>query len=212
MSDHNEVSNNSGPASSAEPSMEEILASIRRILKEDEAATDPDTPEDEGILRLDASMIATPAYNQTAPDHFEPEPEPEYDPEPVYQPAAYTTSGGHDAIDTRPEPVHESFSSGPEPVIFHPQEPQSMQEIVPPPNGLVSEDAAGDVARTIGSLINSISQDRNVSVSRGGITIEDIVREEIRPVLKAWFDTHLPSLVERIVRSEIARVVERTQI
>jgi cell pole-organizing protein PopZ len=60
--------------------------------------------------------------------------------------------------------------------------------------------------------MQSISTERAVSVSRGGITIEDIVREEIRPVLKAWFDTHLPTLVERIVRAEIGRVVDRTQV
>ena len=38
MSDSNDISNNSGPGSAAEPSMEEILASIRRILKEDEGS------------------------------------------------------------------------------------------------------------------------------------------------------------------------------
>jgi cell pole-organizing protein PopZ len=37
------------------------------------------------------------------------------------------------------------------------------------------------------------------------------VREEIKPVLKAWLDTHLPTLVERIVRTEIERVVEQSK-
>jgi cell pole-organizing protein PopZ len=49
-------------------------------------------------------------------------------------------------------------------------------------------------------------------VTRGGLTIEDIVREEIKPILKSWLDSHLPTLVERIVRSEIERLVDRTQI
>lgn len=236
MSDSNEVSNNAGPASSAEPSMEEILASIRRILKEDEATPDPIQTEDEEPLRLDASMIAPPLNIHTATEppapepHAEPEfaPEPRYEPEPepapepepepaptVYFAHGYASQSGstnYETIDTKDEPVHELDQSGHEPDMIHEQEPISMQEFVESPKGLVSEDAAGDVARTIGSLINSISHDRNVAVSRGGTTIEDIVREEIRPVLKAWFDTHLPSLVERIVRSEIARVVERTQI
>ena len=43
----------------------------------------------------------------------------------------------------------------------------------------------------------------------GGPTIEDIVREELRPLLKQWLDTNLPPLVERLVRTEIERVVGR---
>jgi cell pole-organizing protein PopZ len=50
-----------------------------------------------------------------------------------------------------------------------------------------------------------------VQVGRPGVTIEDLVREEIKPVLKAWLDSHLPSLVERVVRAEIGRVVDRMQ-
>ena len=46
-------------------------------------------------------------------------------------------------------------------------------------------------------------------VRSGGPTIEDIVREEIRPLLKDWLDANLPPLVERLVRVEIERVVGR---
>jgi hypothetical protein len=38
-------------------------------------------------------------------------------------------------------------------------------------------------------------------------TLEDIVREMLRPLLQAWLDGHLPGIVERLVREEIARVV-----
>ena len=48
-----------------------------------------------------------------------------------------------------------------------------------------------------------------MQVHSGGPTIEDIVREELRPLLKAWLDTNLPPLVERLVRVEIERVVGR---
>jgi len=33
-----------------------------------------------------------------------------------------------------------------------------------------------------------------------------MTREILRPMLKAWLDEHLPSLVERLVRAEIQRV------
>ena len=39
--------------------------------------------------------------------------------------------------------------------------------------------------------------------------MEDIVRAELRPMLKEWLDTNLPAMVERLVRAEIERVVGR---
>jgi cell pole-organizing protein PopZ len=46
-------------------------------------------------------------------------------------------------------------------------------------------------------------------VRSDGPTVEDIVREEMRPLLKSWLDANLPPLVERLVRVEIERVVGR---
>jgi cell pole-organizing protein PopZ len=89
---------------------------------------------------------------------------------------------------------------------------EPMEDHVRAPEGIISQQASNEIANTIGSLVRNISHEKSVAVSRGGITIEDIVREEIKPVLKAWLDTHLPSLVERIVRAEIERVVDRTQL
>jgi cell pole-organizing protein PopZ len=80
------------------------------------------------------------------------------------------------------------------------------------PHALLGETASSMVANTIGSLVRNISSERSAAISRGGPTIEDIVREEIKPILKGWLDSHLPILVERIVRSEIERLVDRTQI
>ncbi|OYV28547.1 MAG: hypothetical protein B7Z81_15675 [Acidocella sp. 20-61-6] len=80
------------------------------------------------------------------------------------------------------------------------------------PDGLIGQHAANEISNTIGAMVRSVAQERAVAVSRMGTTIEDIVREELRPVLKAWLDTHLPSLVERIVRAEIERVIDRSQL
>ena len=43
----------------------------------------------------------------------------------------------------------------------------------------------------------------------GGPTIEQMIREELRPLLKGWLDARLPDLVDRAVRAEIARIVGR---
>jgi len=54
-----------------------------------------------------------------------------------------------------------------------------------------------------------VSSERGSQVYRSGPSIEDVVREEIRPILRDWLDSHLPPLVERLVRAEIERVVNR---
>ncbi|MBC7431293.1 MAG: DUF2497 domain-containing protein [Rubritepida sp.] len=67
--------------------------------------------------------------------------------------------------------------------------------------------AAGPASR--GQLLRAVSQERPATVTRGGPSIEDVVREEVRPILKEWLDAHLPGIVERAVRAEIERVVGR---
>jgi cell pole-organizing protein PopZ len=37
-------------------------------------------------------------------------------------------------------------------------------------------------------------------------TLEDMMREMLRPMLRAWLDDNLPSMVERLVREEIERI------
>ncbi len=194
MSDSNDISNSSGPGSAAEPSMEEILASIRRILKEDEGSFSGGDEADDELLVLDVSMIAAPADISSATE----------------LPAETALIATHEAV-FMPEdaPVHLAAGPGwgPEELIDEPVAPEpervamalllekekDMDDQVQPPESLVSEATRNDIANSVGALVHSISQERAVSVSRGGLTIEDIVREEIKPVLKAWLDTHLPS-------------------
>jgi cell pole-organizing protein PopZ len=154
------------PAASgaADPSMEDILASIRRILSDDEAeAASPAAAKTEAdnVLELDSTMI-------------------------VAEPAAATPTEA-------PPP---------------PQTPP--QAAAPSSGGLVAPAAAAAAASSVGSLVRTLIAEREqVATHRGGPTIEDVVREEIRPLLKQWLDTNLPQLVERLVRLEIERVVGR---
>jgi cell pole-organizing protein PopZ len=75
---------------------------------------------------------------------------------------------------------------------------------------LLGPEATAAAASSVGSLLRTLVAERQqVAVHRGGPTIEDLVREEIRPVLKEWLDANLPPLVERLVRAEIERVVGR---
>jgi cell pole-organizing protein PopZ len=77
------------------------------------------------------------------------------------------------------------------------------------PETLVAPEAATATAGLVGDLLRTLSAERTTRVHSGGPTIEDLVRQEMRPLLKGWLDAHLPPLVERLVRAEIERVVGR---
>ena len=55
----------------------------------------------------------------------------------------------------------------------------------------------------VNSAFNTLAQTVLVQNAR---TLEDLVREMLRPMLKAWLDDNLPGMVERLVRAEIERV------
>ena len=73
----------------------------------------------------------------------------------------------------------------------------------------VKNAAAAAATAAVGQLLRAVSSERGATVTRGGPSIEDVVREELRPLLKAWLDAHLPATVERLVRAEIERVMAR---
>lgn len=204
MSEDSGISNNAGPSSGAEPSMEEILASIRRILTEEEnerAAVPQHEEADDDIFVLDSAMVSPNAADmpQESQGHF--------------ASAGYFDSHGVAAQPPLDQQQYIPASVITPESIFNAlsQKENYMDDQVQSPEGLVSDKAASEIANTFGSLVRSVSTERSVQVGRPGVTIEDLVREEIKPVLKAWLDSHLPSLVERVVRAEIGRVVDRMQ-
>lgn len=197
MSESGSDFNNLAAGGGAEPSMEEIQASIRRILREEEESQNAlREDQDDDVLQLDSSMLAEPFaavrddMNSQASD-----------PGPANMPA-----GREGELNIYQPPTASQNNVH----LQETKEEDLMEDNVQIPKGLVGDEASNSIANTIGSLVHSISTERAVAVSRGGITIEDLVREEIKPVLKAWLDTQLPSLVERVVRAEIKRVIDRT--
>ncbi|MBP0492817.1 DUF2497 domain-containing protein [Roseomonas sp. SG15] len=171
--------------------MEDILASIRKILNEEEAA-----PPSE------AAPTARPVPA--------PQPAPNADPEPLELTEAMLVAPPADAaalaLPERP----------PEPAVNPALPPPPVQAALPEPSpemrddGLVAPATAAAAAALIGQLARTVAAERTAPVHRGGPSIEDVVREEVRPMLKAWMDAHLPTLVERLVRTEIERVVSRS--
>lgn len=175
--------------------MEEILASIRRIIADDtaqEGKTPPRAPEApkpaapaSGAAMSQADIDAMLAGQED--DDGVLELTEEVEPEPVAAPAGFRQVAANDVVfrDDEPAPA----PAAPEPVRF------------PAPNveNLLSPATNAAVSAAFGSLASTM-------LAENSRTIEDLVREMLRPMLKAWLDDNLPGLVERMVRAEIERV------
>lgn len=165
---------------SQEPTMEEILASIRRIISEDDAPAEP------------AAEAAPP------PPPPEPEPEPiSFDddvldltdpiaPEPELPPLE--TVGDLDVYSPEPEPAYTPPPAAP---VFDRDEVADQ---------LVGVSAASAAASAFGSLSSALLMPKD------GRTLEDVVRELLRPLLKEWLDQNLPRIVETKVEEEVQRI------
>ncbi|TDH64091.1 DUF2497 domain-containing protein [Dankookia rubra] len=179
--------------------MEDILASIRRILSEDEASPAPQPEAGAGA----AQPAVTPAEDEPldlTEEMLVPAPAPSA-PVPVAP-----------VVDASPPPAVVALpvaEPAPEPAAPPAAEPAGAPASPPEDRALLGAAAAAAAAASVGSLLRAVAADRSSSVHRGGPSIEDVVREELRPLLKDWLDAHLPPLVERLVRAEIERVVGR---
>lgn len=247
------------PAKVQEPSMEEILASIRRIIADDEAkpadakpaepkpvaASAPPPAKPEPAPPPAKMMDIPPSAIAPKPAAAAPKPAP---PPPVPEPAASNNQDDIDAMlasldaatpeaDIRPaqpeaqpdadvfELTDEMAVSDPAPGIssFNKIEPQDDIEFtettaaralhrqpayepppfesadVPPAQQILSRTTVSAVESAFNSLANTV-------LSNNARTLEDLVKEMLRPMLKSWLDDNLPGLVERIVKAEIERV------
>jgi len=199
-------------AKGQEPSMEEILASIRRIIADDDPsrgakageaaapaprpAPPPPAPKDDEI----DSMLAQ-LQGASRPSPVE---EPAADildlteqmtvQEPPAMPAFRTIDGQSDVVfdDAPPEPPPSAPPPAPRPLPERRLAPESDRSLISAATGAAVDSAFNTLAQTV--------------LVQNGRTLEDLVREMLRPMLKTWLDDNLPGMVERLVRAEIERV------
>lgn len=233
--------------------MEEILASIRRIIADDEAK-----PAEKAVSAAASAGSASPS---AAPPAAKPavmtdippsaiaaaQPTPAKAPVPVPGPLPAATNSqddidamlaGLDAATSEAEvrpplPDGEVFDltdemalPDPQPAPFRKVEPEDDLEFsetmavsapraqqrqpafeppplyespVAPPQQMLSRSTVSAVESAFNTLANTV-------LSNNARTLEDLVKEMLRPMLKSWLDDNLPGLVERIVKAEIERV------
>ncbi|WFU68661.1 DUF2497 domain-containing protein [Bradyrhizobium sp. CB2312] len=250
------------PAKVTEPSMEEILASIRRIIADDEAKPPPadaakpekaaapaTPPKPQAINDIPPSKVAPakPAAEKPAPPPVAkpapapPPPPPAADAGPNSQDDIDALLAGLDAATPAPEVRAPEPEPEPEPDVLEltdemaveptpPPPPPSFRKVEPrddlefaesppprpapsPSYAPVDFDApplppqqpilAQSTVSAVESAFNSLA---HTVLSSNARTLEDLVKEMLRPMLKSWLDDNLPGLVERIVKAEIERV------
>jgi uncharacterized protein len=173
-----------GAPAANDPSMEDILASIRRILSEEEPGT--------AAAAAPATALESPAPDEKPDDVL------------VLDPSMLVEDEEEAAAPSPPSPAE------PAPSVARLTAAPSMGSMeIMPPSALLAPETEAAATTSVGNLMRSLATERTMRVHRGGPTIEDIVREELRPLLKQWLDAHLPDLVERLVQAEIERVVHR---
>ena len=175
-----------------EPSMEEILASIRNIISEERPGMGP-LPSAAPRSAPIAEPMPTPAVAERA--------QPAERAEPIMPRVVWPKPGTEPAAASEATPVAVDHQLKQTPA-FEPAAPPRRVEPAPtgePAQPLISAEANAAIIHSFDAL--SVS----VAAQNSGV-IESAVREMIRPMLKAWLDDHLPTMVENLVKAEIQRV------
>lgn len=214
----------SSAKAATEPSMEDILSSIRQIIADEDApAAEAEQANDQSAVDDAFDSIDVSGDEEMSTDDVDAL----FDDVPVVS----DDDLGFDSVDdddddilelSAPEPA---VAASPEPVVAASAEEESIGlsfdeegvvevETAPAPvpapapkaapapaktESLISENVAASVKSSFGALHGGMG----VSSSS---TIEGLVSEMLRPMLKEWLDENLPETVERLVREEIQRI------
>ena len=194
-----------------EPTMEEILASIRRIISEDDAPAETATAAPDPQPEAEAEDAPSPALMDETPSMQAPEAAEEdvLELTEAYEPPAAESIGDLDVSAAEPEPfpaapVSESVFA-PEPVEVHtPEHPSAPTTQY---DSLVGDSAAASAASAFAGFASTLKKPEPADVEfPSGPTIDEMVRGLLRPMLKEWLDANLPAIVETQVRKEVERI------
>lgn len=194
----------------AEPSMEDILSSIKRIIAEDSEAA-LSSPRVKRAVGLTPMVPSEAVEDQSSRIDDEDEPD-----------VLELT----DEVDDRPVPAPESATFRPAPALQPAAQRTSAPDLQPESEPVAAvrstqpEPAAADGAKKPVLASTQTVQSSKASLAAlsalvikpeitGTDTLEGMVREMIRPMLAEWINSRLPDIVDRMVAEEIARITAR---
>jgi cell pole-organizing protein PopZ len=222
-------------AKAQEPSMEEILASIRRIIADDDAGK-PKAPEP--AAPKPAPVVPPPAAANNQDDidsmlaNLDVVPKVAAAPPPDVLDLTEAMAAPTPAVDAGPAPTFRTIDAAsdviftdrapdplPEPAVRIIEEPRRPASPTPPPAPPrpaatpppvaappPEPDRALISASTVVAVDSAFNTLAHTVIGQNARTLEDLVKEMLRPLLKSWLDDNLPGVVDRIVRAEIERV------
>jgi hypothetical protein len=169
-----------------EPTMDEILASIRRIITDDDApegeakASEPAAASASSAPAAKAKAEETPSVNEVE------------------------TSGGQ-AGKAEGKKSSDDTATASEKKMAETKGGEAQVD----PDSLVGDQAATDTASAFAKLSVAVKEsagEPSMTMPAPGRSLEDVVRELLRPILKEWLETHLPEIVREHVEEEVARI------
>jgi len=188
----------------AEPSMDEILASIRQIIssdsKEDTNSFFPPHEETEDILDL----------TDILPEDLEPAQ--------VHTLSPETHVNGFEdwspSINTSNvyEKKGRNLEGMPQASVHEPAPTMDL-----PHDSLLSQETLTEASQAF-HLLNKVafekprSSESPIQGEIGGQTLDNLIREMLKPLLKEWLDTHLPSVVREVVSQQVEKIVRQSGV
>jgi cell pole-organizing protein PopZ len=220
-------------AKAQEPSMEEILASIRRIIADDDAGkparqaepappgpaaavppSSPPRPAPPPAGNSQDEVDAMLADVDVQPKPFAAEPAATPPPADVLDlTEAMTAPPPSNPAPSNPAPSFRTIDAAAD-VVFSDRAPEAPPE----PATRSAEEARRQFTQnaaperallsstTVAAVDSAFNSLAHTVLGNNARTLEDLVKEMLQPMLKTWLDDNLPGLVERIVRAEIERV------
>jgi hypothetical protein len=182
---------------SDETSMDDILENIRRVISEEDeevagesttkSKTESTAEKPEEGLEMSAAIETDEPNSESDLSELEQNPVPE-------------------KIDISNMPPSEPPPSSEDDVL------ELTEAMIAPADELMSGRTTQTSSDVLGELARAIMDRREMGLGDKDVTLEGMVREMMRPLLREWLDRNLPYLIERLVKKEIDKMVNRAEM
>jgi len=180
-----------------ETSMDDILANIRRVISEEDDEAASETTSDP---KVDVTEEESEEVIETAAGTRTDEPDSEID----------LTKSEQNPIQNPTET--ENFTPPPLPLSGEDDVLELTEAMIAPADELMSGRTTQTSSDVLGELARAIMERRELGLGDKDVTLEGMVREMLRPLLREWLDRNLPYLIERLVKKEIDKMVNRAEM